>query len=302
MNQPTALESGDHRLEMIRALLRRASSHPEAIEVAIKDNEATLKGAALEKEVDQIEKVIYSVPGIRKIHNQLSLLYSTEGRTEELLLENKIDERTEWVPGSLSPWIRVLLGLSGASIAYLGTRRKDLGGILLVGFGLGAVVRAITNIDTARLFELVLHPRVSLDREIEIHAPVENVYDFWSHFENYSRFMSYVQSVKINEIQGFTWTIMGPAGIPLHWEARIREMIPCQLISWESCPGALVMNSGKITFKSISKGFKTRVTVHLTYAPPGGALGSEAIRTLGFDPRSRIDSDLLMMKTLIEKS
>ncbi len=300
MNQPIALFTGDRPLEIIKKLLRGVSSHPDAIEVSLQEGHAILKGAALENEVDQIEAAVRSVPGISSIQNQLSLLDHSQERDAELFPQPHSETLLTDIPGSLSYGMRLVLGLSGASMIYYGIRRKDLGGVFFVGFGLGAIIRALSSLDTARLFELLLHPRISLEREIIIDAPVEVVYDFWSHFENYSRFMSYVREVKLNNQQGFTWTVVGPAGLSVRWDSKIRMMIPCQLFSWESSPHALIQNSGQILFKSHRNGKSTRLTVQLSYAPPGGAVGWEVIRILGFDPRSRMDTDLLLMKTLIE--
>ena len=44
----------------------------------------------------------------------------------------------------------------------------------------------------------------------------------------------------------------------------------------------------------------TRVRVHLSYVPPGGAIGHAIAALLGADPKSEMDADLLRMKTMIE--
>jgi uncharacterized membrane protein len=62
----------------------------------------------------------------------------------------------------------------------------------LLGIGLGGMIRAISNIETAKLFELILHPKIQLNNSIEINSPVEIVFDYWRKFENFSQFMSYV--------------------------------------------------------------------------------------------------------------
>jgi hypothetical protein len=305
MQRPTILEPGDVRFEAIRERLKLICSHPEAIEVSISGNAATLAGAALENEVHKIESAVRSVPGIDEIHNELSLLYSTPerapGTRDQMILRGGSKKDSVWTPTQLSDRLRVLLGISGACLMYYGVRKRDLAGLLASGIGLGALVRAVTNLDTVRLFEMTLHPKVSLYRELEIDAPIEVAFNFWSHFENYPRFMSYVKAVQVNDQGGFTWTMEGPAGVPIRWDSQIKEMIPCQLISWESCPDALMINQGAISFRSLKKGCATRLQVQLSYAPPGGALGWEAIRILGFDPRAKIDSDLLIMKALIEE-
>lgn len=294
------------RVKNARKYLGSACSHPEAIDIIINGPIATVQGAALESEVDRIEAAIRKIPGVQKIRNQLSLLYVTRGQIiHKPSNESTLRPLTEIAPKlaeKLPNWMRILLGASGLAFIWYGLKKKDLGGLFISGFGLGAIARAITNLDTVQLFELVLHPQISLEREIDVNAPIERVYHFWSHFENYARFMSYVKNVQVNDQQGFTWTMVGPAGVPIRWDSKVREMLPNQAISWESLPNSWINHSGHVLFKSRNQGRATRLRISLNYAPPGGALGREAIRILGFDPRSKIDGDLLMMKALVEKN
>ena len=44
----------------------------------------------------------------------------------------------------------------------------------------------------------------------------------------------------------------------------------------------------------------TRVHVELTYRPIGGLIGHAIARMFGFDPRRRLDQDLIRMKALLE--
>jgi uncharacterized membrane protein len=44
----------------------------------------------------------------------------------------------------------------------------------------------------------------------------------------------------------------------------------------------------------------TRIEVHMTYRPPGGVLGHALAHILGWDPKSRIDDDIVRMKSLLE--
>lgn len=194
---------------------------------------------------------------------------------------------------------RLSLGIAGASVALLGIQKKGVSGVLLVGVGLSALVRALRS--TFDLDGLGFRSAIKLERRIDVNAPLEVVFDFWKNFANFTRFMSYVQMVEVNESFGFTWTVVGPVGIPIHWDSGLSAFIPNQLISWRSFPGALISNTGHIFFRNIKKGNATRVEVSLSFAPPAGLLGYEAIKVLGFDPRSRIDGDLTKMKILVEE-
>jgi len=215
--------------------------------------------------------------------------------------DNSVQPTHEFIPSNLPSGSRLLLGISGISLAAYGVSKRDLAGFLLLGLGTGAIIRAITNIDTAQLFAMVLHPTVKLQRRIQVNAPIEVVFQFWNNFSNFPRFMSYVQSVELNENHGFTWKVNGPGGVPIHWDIGVSALIPNQLISWKSIPGALIMNSGTVSLKSTRNTHGTQLDIILTYAPPAGLLGYEIIKSLGFDPRKLIDQDLKKMKELIEQ-
>lgn len=207
-------------------------------------------------------------------------------------------EKVEFPQLNRATTFRILVGISGGTVALYGLRHRSLRGAIFTGLGLSALVGATVGLTANQLIDKVFHPQVSLQRALDVNAPIEVVFDFWKDFTHYSDFMSYVREVKVNEKYGFTWTVVGPAGIPIRWDAELTALTPHH-IAWKSVPGALIMNSGNVFFRD--KGNKTRIEVNLTYAPPAGFLGFEAIRILGFDPRARIDSDLLKMKSVIEE-
>ncbi len=196
---------------------------------------------------------------------------------------------------------RFIFGISGMSLARYGFSRRDSRGMFFLSLGVAAMSRAISPIGVKRFFQFLFHPIIRLQRTIEVNTPIEVAYDFWKAFTNYSRFMSYIQEVRVNEKFGLTWTIVGPVEIPIRWKANLSAMIPNQLIAWKSLPKSMIMNSGHILFQSTHHGEKTQIHVDLIYAPPAGMIGHEVSRILGFDPRTRIDGDLLTMKNLIEQ-
>jgi uncharacterized membrane protein len=129
---------------------------------------------------------------------------------------------------------------------------------------------------------------------------VDDVFRFWAGFENYPLFMSYVKEVQLNDDGSLFWTILGPAGIPIHWSAKVHSWVPNQLISWKTGMGSWVANAGTIRFQEAGPA-RTRVDVELSYALKGGALGYAVAHGMGFDPGERIDRDLGRMKELVEQ-
>jgi len=166
-------------------------------------------------------------------------------------------------------------------------------------FGVASLIRAVTNLHVTDLIGWIANPVVHLKRNIRIQAPVEDVYDFLSHFSNYPSFMSYVQEVEVNDQGELRWTLQGPAGGLIHWNTSLGKMIKNQAISWKSSVNSLIRNSGDILLID-RPGEGTDVHIELTYAPPMGALGYAVVHFFGFDPKEKIDEDLKTLKDFIE--
>ncbi len=97
----------------------------------------------------------------------------------------------------------------------------------------------------------------------------------------------------------YHWTVAGPAGIPVEWEAVITKLEPDRLIAWQSAPGSMVEQQGIVRFRPDGDD-KTVVDVRLSYYPPAGAIGHAVASLFGADPKSEMDDDLMRMKSFIE--
>ncbi len=111
--------------------------------------------------------------------------------------------------------------------------------------------------------------------------------------------MSHVREVKTAGNNIYHWTVAGPAGISVAWDAEIVQSIPNELLSWRSVPGSLVRNAGTVRFESNPEG-GTRVHVLMTYNPPAGAIGHALAALFGADPKRTMDEDLARLKSLFE--
>lgn len=177
-----------------------------------------------------------------------------------------------------------------------GTPRKALG-----LFGVSSLIRALSNLHVTDLIGWLANPSVRLRRTIRVKAPIDDVYNFLIHFDNYPRFMSYVQKVEINNEGGLRWTVKGPAGVLFHWNTSLGSIIKNQAISWKSSINSLIRNSGNIQLKDLP-GEGTEIQIELVYAPPVGALGYAVVHFLGFDPKDKIDEDLQVLKAIVEEA
>jgi uncharacterized membrane protein len=100
---------------------------------------------------------------------------------------------------------------------------------------------------------------------IDVKAPLQSVYDQWTQFEEFPRFMRDVVEVRHHGPDALSWKVL-MGGKEKQWEARITEQIPDTSIVWESVDGT--SNRGAITFEPLGTD-ATRLTVVMEYEPEG---------------------------------
>jgi uncharacterized membrane protein len=125
------------------------------------------------------------------------------------------------------------------------------------------------------------------------------VFSFWTRQEEFPRFMSNVREVRKAGENRYHWTVAGPLGVSVEWEAEITKQIPNKLLSWESLPGSAIEQTGIIHFTPTTEG-DTCVDINMSYNPPAGAIGHLLAMLFGADPKSEMDADLMRMKSFIE--
>jgi len=140
---------------------------------------------------------------------------------------------------------------------------------------------------------------VTVQKTITVKAPIHRVFDLWSRLDNFPMFMQHVREVDI-EVGGrkTRWVVDGPAGTKLDFEAETTELVPDRVIAWRTIANQSVEHQGRVQFEEVDGG--TRVHVELTYRPPGGVVGHAIAHLLGWDPKARMDDDLVRMKALLE--
>jgi uncharacterized membrane protein len=132
-----------------------------------------------------------------------------------------------------------------------------------------------------------------VEKAIEVDAPVSTVYNQWTQFEEFPRFMEGVESVRQLDDKRLHWRAE-IAGKTVEWEAEIFEQIPDRRVAWRSISGP--MNSGMVNFEPLSE-MSTRVSLKLNYEPDGAMekLGSAMGVVSG-----RVEGDLKRFKEYIE--
>jgi hypothetical protein len=128
---------------------------------------------------------------------------------------------------------------------------------------------------------------------IEVNAPLQSVYDQWTQFEEFPRFMKDVVEVRQHGPDALSWKVL-MAGKEKQWEARIIEQIPDTSIVWESVDGT--SNRGAVTFEPLGTD-ATRLTLVMEYEPEGFL--EKAGDLLGI-PSGHVEESLKSFRELIE--
>lgn len=300
-------ETPDDRVleERVRAELGRVVSHPGAIEVESAEGVVVLRGPVLEREHQPLLDCVANVRGVDVVEDQLEIHETAEGIPALQGESRRTGPRFELAQGNWAPAARLLTGLAGASLLSYGTRQRGFAGALCAAGGAALLARAMTNTGLARLTGTGGgRQSVDVQKTINIAAPLDSVFAFFTDWERWPEWMSHVREVTASGTPGTVgertrWVVDGPAGTRVSWDAEITEFITNQLVSWRSVEGAAIRQAGTLRFDENEDG-TIRVEVQMTYNPPGGAAGHAVAKLFGRDPRHQMNEDLVRLKTTIE--
>jgi len=137
-----------------------------------------------------------------------------------------------------------------------------------------------------------------VEGNIEVEAPVQQVYEYWQNLENLPQFMSNIESVTSTGPDTTHWVVKGPLGAKVEFDAKTTQDEPNSAIGWNTVDGQ-VQTSGQVRFQELGPE-RTRVEVTLNYAdPPGGKIGEVGSRIVS-NPQVMVDQDLYNFKEIIE--
>ena len=133
-----------------------------------------------------------------------------------------------------------------------------------------------------------------VQKSITVDCPLQTVYNQWTQFEEFPRFMEGVKSVTQLNDKRLHWEAE-IGGKHKEWNARITEQIPDLRIAWQSEAGE--NTSGIVTFQPDGPD-QTRVNLELFYDPKGFVESAgDAIGVVSH----RVESDLERFKEFIEQ-
>ncbi len=284
----------------VRSKLGRVVSHPGAIEVAVRNGDVTLTGAVLASEADALKSGVSAVCGVKEVrcevqvHQHAGDVPALQGGHSRRGAQLALWQRP-W-----SPATRLISTLTGGALMGVCLRRRDGVGAALGTAGFFLTLRATTNLELKRLLGVGGGCRAfDVCKTVNINAPVEQVFEAWTNYENFPHFMHNVREVRDLGNSRSRWTVAGPAGVPVAWNAIITDYEPGHLLAWKSEPGSVIRQAGLIHFEATGEQ-QTRVTIRMSYNPPAGAFGHALARLFGADPKHEIDQEMIRLKTMIE--
>jgi uncharacterized membrane protein len=140
---------------------------------------------------------------------------------------------------------------------------------------------------------------VVVARSITIERPIAEVYRFWRDLEHLPKVMPHLESVRRIDDRRSHWTVKGPAGVDVEWDAETIDDRPNERIAWRAMPDADVQNAGSVRFTALGDA-RTQVDVAFTYLSPGGKVGAAVAKALGREPAQQVADGLRRVKQELE--
>jgi hypothetical protein len=131
-----------------------------------------------------------------------------------------------------------------------------------------------------------------------VNAPLHQVYQLYTHFNDYPKFMTFVKEVTYLDDERSHWVV---EVVGTHeWDAVNEGWVPDRQIGWRSLDG--LENSGRVTFASQGDD-RTTLTVTVAYEPPGGLIGALGERLgAGGEFERRLRHDLEHFAAMVEQA
>ncbi len=133
----------------------------------------------------------------------------------------------------------------------------------------------------------------SVTKSIDVDVPITTVYNQWTQFESFPKFMGGVESITQTDDTHTHWKTK-IAGVEREFDTVVTEQHPEERVAWKSTDGTT--HAGVVTFHRLDDR-KTRVTVQLDWQPEG--LVEKAGALVGVDDR-QVNADLDRFKEFIE--
>jgi uncharacterized membrane protein len=134
-----------------------------------------------------------------------------------------------------------------------------------------------------------------IEDSIEVRVPVQQVYNQWTQFEEFPKFMEGIESVQQLDDTHVRW-VAEVRGESRQWTTEITEQQPDTRIAWKTIEGE-VKNDGVVTFEQIGDD-RTRVNVQMDVE--GESTAENVAGDLLGIVKGQVHGDLERFRQLIE--
>jgi carbon monoxide dehydrogenase subunit G len=126
------------------------------------------------------------------------------------------------------------------------------------------------------------------EASVNVNANQQTAWEYVSNYQNFDQFMPNITRIELLAGDTSEWHVSGPLGIPVSWKAITSVKESPSHLSWHSVEGS-IDTKGFIKLEPYNSGSK--ITVHMEYTPPLGAVG-EAFASLFKDPQKMLEDGL----------
>ena len=131
-----------------------------------------------------------------------------------------------------------------------------------------------------------------IDKTTEIAADIRTVYDVWSAFEDFPKFMETVETVTLIQDDRLHWVAVIEDDT-FEGDADVVDHVPDEKVTWRAVDGR---ETGEVRFEKLAAD-STKVTYQLEYDPAAWEGKGDTVRHW---MNRRVDQDLAAFKALIE--
>ncbi|MCY7421606.1 MAG: DUF2892 domain-containing protein [Chitinophagaceae bacterium] len=206
---------------------------------------------------------------------------------------------------NVNSWERVASVAVGALLAIDGLRNKNKSGLIKAAAGGYLMFRGASGHCPVYSVAGKHHlpdpaKNINIRTTLYVNRPSKEVYNFWRNLSNLPLFMQHIKSIKNIDETRSKWKASLPGHLgSIKWKAEIVKDEPGRLIGWNSLPGSMVENAGKVEFRQTDNG-GTELRVVITYRAPLGVIGAGIAKLFTPTFEKMIENDIQSFKSYIE--
>jgi uncharacterized membrane protein len=279
-------------VQRVRAQLGHHVMHPRGIQVESHEGHVVLRGGVSGNDLFGLLRAVGAVPGVRTVTDELTVDDHNENGSRR-----RRPASWDFVSGQWAPATKLLVGGTGAFLLAncLTARRRSLADVVLGTLGFGMLARSLapSNQGVANNWQTV-----EFHKTITIHAPIEKVFGFVTHPENWLQITNRIRNLRWHGEDAFAKDVTLP-GMNLYCSERIACVKENECFVTDSLPDSWLAYHKELHFEKAGDD-QTRVHLKFNYSPPAGMIGHAAASILGLDAKSFFDDFLMRAKQYLE--